>query len=107
ARYANNSTPQADLDTRVEAYHRLLWFILNKAEERDAIIQTVQEGRSTPPGDFIPVNYFWANVDNKTTQVKAIETVTSNTLTINTSNFMGDMVVKRNVRRPVAYAIPP
>ncbi|CAN5369093.1 hypothetical protein BH09SUM1_BH09SUM1_19960 [soil metagenome] len=98
---------QVDLGKRVEAYHRLLWFVIHSAAESDAAQKAVAESRSRPLGDFIPVNYMWANLGGKVHAVNAVDIATSKTVQVQTVNFMGDFVVKRNVRRPEAYAIPP
>ncbi|MEO8376468.1 MAG: M14 family zinc carboxypeptidase [Candidatus Sumerlaeota bacterium] len=98
---------QVDLGKRVDAYHRLLWFMVKKASENDDARKVVADGRTKSVGEYIPVNYFWGNVGDKVTALNAIDVVTSKTVQVQTVNFMGDLVVKRNVRRPIAYAIPP
>lgn len=106
-RFGWSQGKQVDLGKRVDAYHRLLKYIIMQASATDDARTVVEKGRTKAPDNYIPVNYFWANVENKVTALNAIDVATSKTIQVGSNNFMGDFVVKKNVKRPISYAIPP
>jgi len=97
--------PHVDLAKRVDAYLDLLNQFLKKDKFRKQDMKTIQLARNAKIPDFIPTNYFWANLGQKITSVKVIETDSRKTIEIPTANFMTDLVVKQSVPTPAAYII--
>jgi hypothetical protein len=97
--------PQADLGERADAYLTIFWSFITDASHRDEDIRIVEASRHRPIPPFIPVNLFWANVGGKITQYKVIELATGKVVEVPTASFMPDLVVKKSVPTPAAYAI--
>jgi len=95
----------ADLALRVDAYLILLKQLLRKASNNEELINLVERSRHEQIPDFIPTNYFWANAGNKESRVKVISRNTGEILSIPTTNFMPDLIVKGSVAAPRSYVI--
>jgi hypothetical protein len=102
----NADNPQADLPERAAAYLALLERFVYAAEYREHDIKAVASARNHTDRSFIPVNYFWGNVNGKLTEVKVIRLDDGATESIPTPNFMPDLVVKSSITMPNAYIIP-
>jgi hypothetical protein len=98
--------PNADLGERVDACLALCEFFLSGGRSRRAAdLQAVQDARRAPLPAFLPVNYFWGNVEGKVSKVRVTDRATGAARVIPTANFMPDLVVKASVPAPKAYAI--
>jgi hypothetical protein len=95
----------ADLARRVDAYLILLKQLLMKASNNKELINLVEHSRNEHIPAFIPTNYFWANAGNKESRVKVISRETGEILSIPTTNFMPDLIVKGSVATPRGYVI--
>lgn len=97
----------ADLGKRVDAYLVLFRRFLTAEALRDGDLAAVERARVRPLPAFLPTNYFWAGTGRGVTQFPVIETATGQETSIATPNLMSEMVVKRSVPTPQAYAIVP
>ncbi|MBD3224012.1 MAG: hypothetical protein GF313_04745 [Caldithrix sp.] len=100
--------PDADLGRRIDAYLALLKRFIYDNEQILQDSQLIESARNRPLPDFIPVNYFWANTWPDTTFTSIVNVIDKKTVrdsTINTSNFMKELVVKHSVSRPLGYII--
>ena len=94
-----------DLGLRVDAYLDLLTRFIYDDSHRAEDMKIVAQARSGSLPDFIPTNYFWGSLGQKITPVKVIDKQSAETRFIQTANFMTDMIIKKNVTTPAAYAI--
>lgn len=103
----NRADPEADLGARVDAYLTLLRHLINETRTRVVDLETVEHARRTPLPPFVPTNVFWANASNRLTPFPLLDAASGATVEILTPNFMPDLVVKRSVAVPAAYAVEP
>lgn len=101
-----SENPNADLGKRIDAYLILLKQFLHKNKYRESDIKNIQRSRESELPDFLPTNYFWANVGQKINNIRVIEKSTGKVKKIPTANFMKDLVIKNSVPSPQGYAIP-
>ncbi|HVE14865.1 MAG TPA: M14 family zinc carboxypeptidase [Elusimicrobiota bacterium] len=95
------------LGRRVGAYRAMFSHILGALPGRGADLRTVEESRArVRPLTDIPTNYFWANVGWKTVEFPVLELASGKRLGIPTKNLMSELVVKKTVPAPRAYAVP-
>lgn len=99
--------PEADLGRRVDAYLTLLWPFVTDTSARPAERAAIEAFRERPLPPFIPVNSFWGNAGPRVSSVKVVDLASGRTEEIATANLMHDVVVKRSVATPAAYAILP
>lgn len=97
--------PQANLGRRVAAYRCLLEPFVNDSQLLAEIRETALASRDEPMPPLIPTNVMWANLKPTLTEVRVIETATGQTLSIPTSTFMHDRVIKSAVPTALGYAI--
>lgn len=95
----------ADLARRVDAYLILLKQLLAKISNNEELITLVTQSRNEAIPAFIPTNYFWGNAGNKESIVKVISRESGQVLSILTTNFMPDLIVKSSVTTPQGYLI--
>ncbi|MEQ8818986.1 MAG: M14 family zinc carboxypeptidase [Sumerlaeia bacterium] len=103
--YRGAEDPHADLHERVQAYLTLLRRFLTYEGSRIDDRAIVEAARSAAPPRYIPTNVFWGSDGLKVTPVKVVSLETSETLTVDTPNFMTDRIVKNAVEAPKAYLI--
>jgi len=99
--------PQADLGQRVDAYLRLLWRFIEERGHRAQDLAAIEAAQTRPLPAFLPTNVLWGSAGPRTRPVKVIESATGRVIEVPTPNFMEDVVVKRSVAAPQAYAVSP
>ncbi len=106
ARYTSLRDGNADLGARVDAYYRLLTYLVKRTEDRSALRNILYEARTEELPPFLPVHYFWGNVGLRITDEIVREYESGADVVVPTANFQHDRIVKRTLPRPQAYAIP-
>lgn len=96
-----------ELGNRVDAYLVLIRQLIAGDAHRKSDAVAVRQARSRALPPFLPVNYLWANPQNLVSHFPVLETATGKKIDIATANVMTDVVVKRSVATPLAYAIEP
>jgi hypothetical protein len=96
-----------DLGNRVDAYLVLFRSLLAGDGRRDEARKAIERARSRPLPSFLPTNTLWANPTAAVTRFPILETATGKTVKVATANLMTDLVVKRTIPRPLAYAVEP
>lgn len=97
--------PQADLGQRVDAYLGLLWRFVEERGHRAQDLAAIDAAQRRPLPAFLPVNVLWGSLGLRPRAVKVIESASGRTREVTTPNFMSDVVVKRSVAAPQAYAV--
>ena len=95
----------ADLHQRVDAYIELFSRFIRDDRYREEDKKRIAVSRAGVIPGFIPTNYFWGNVGSAVTDVKVIDRMSGRDQVVRTANFMHDLVIKKSVTTPYAYAI--
>jgi len=103
--YRGSNEPQKDIGERVSAFLLLLGRFIENDAHRAEEIELIAKSRAAALPEFLPVNYFWGNVGQRTTNVKVVEVATGAIREIPMANFMHDRIVKRSVATPAGYVV--
>jgi hypothetical protein len=103
--WRDTADPQHNLAERVAAYRLLLEQLLNQASTQLDEIRSIRAAWEQTPPPWFCSNVFWGNTQLTVTPVRVIDANTSETLIVETPNFMTERVLKSHVPRPIAYVI--
>lgn len=94
-----------ELGARVHAYLALLRGVVEEAALHHDALGALDRAESRKLPAFLPTNYFWANAADRVSSFPVLELATGRTVEVATPNLMTDLVVKRSVPTPLAYAV--
>lgn len=97
----------AELGSRVDAYLALVRMIVGSEVRTAGDLEAIRRARERTLPPFLPVNYFWANPAAQVSRFPVLVLATGARLEVPTANLMTDVVVKKTVPTPDAYAIEP
>lgn len=97
------------LGERVDAYHRLLWFLINRTEDRAQARAASQRMRTSEPPPFLPTNFFWAREATalQPDRYPVVNAQSGELMQLPSPNLMRELITKHNEATPAAYAVMP